>query len=102
MVAVQGKAAVADGGAGRVAAGVKLGMLEPGVALERFLPALAIAAEHIPPQTQDRARLYASVLTACARGGRRVLVVIDNAATHEQAEPLAAGRRGQRGHRDLP
>ena len=62
--------------------------LDPGQALEGFLHALAIPGEHIPPHTQDRARLYASVLAAYAREGRRILVVIDNAATHEQAKPL--------------
>ena len=62
--------------------------LDPDQALEGFLRALAIPGEHIPPHTQDRARLYASVLTAYAREGRRILVVIDNAATHEQAKPL--------------
>ena len=62
--------------------------LDPGQALEGFLLALAIPGEHIPRQTQDRARLYASVLAAYAREGRRVLVVIDSVATHEQAKPL--------------
>ena len=40
--------------------------LEPGQALEGFLRALAMPGEHIPPHTQDRARLYASVLAAYA------------------------------------
>lgn len=62
--------------------------LDPGQALEGFLRALGIPGEHIPSQLQDRARLFASVLDAYAREGRRILVVIDNAATHEQAEPL--------------
>jgi tetratricopeptide (TPR) repeat protein len=62
--------------------------LEPGQALEGFLHALAVPSEHIPPQTQDRGRLYSSVLAAYAREGRRILVVIDNAASHEQAKPL--------------
>jgi hypothetical protein len=51
--------------------------LDPGQALEGFLHALAIPGEHIPPHTQDRARLYASVLAAYAHAGRRILVVID-------------------------
>src|SRR5207244_10855822 len=59
-----------------------------GQVLEGFLRGLAIPGEHIPLHTQDRARLYASVLAAYAREGRRILVVIDNAATHEQAKPL--------------
>ena len=62
--------------------------LDPGQALEGFLRALAIPSEHILAHTRDRARLYTSVLTAYAREGRRILVVIDNVATHEQAKPL--------------
>jgi tetratricopeptide (TPR) repeat protein len=62
--------------------------LDPGQVLEGFLHALAIPGEHIPPETQDRVRLYASVLAAYAREKRRILVVIDNAASHEQAKPL--------------
>lgn len=45
--------------------------LEPGQALEGFLRAMGIPGDHIPPQIQDRARLYASVLAAYAREGRR-------------------------------
>ena len=62
--------------------------LGPGQALEGFLRALAVPGEHIPPGTQDRARLYVSVLAAYAREGRRILVVIDNATTYEQVKPL--------------
>jgi tetratricopeptide (TPR) repeat protein len=62
--------------------------VEPAHALEGFLRALGIPAENIPPATQDRARLYASVLAAYASQGHRVLVVIDNVSSHEQATPL--------------
>lgn len=62
--------------------------VEPAQALEGFLRALGIPGENIPPGTQDRARLYASVLAAYAGQGRRVLIVIDNVSDHEQAEPL--------------
>jgi tetratricopeptide (TPR) repeat protein len=62
--------------------------LGPGQALEGFLRALGIPGEHIPPEVQDRARLYASVLAAYACEGRPILVVADNASAHEQAEPL--------------
>jgi hypothetical protein len=62
--------------------------VDPGRALEGFLRALAIPDDYIPPETQDRARLYGSVLAAYARAERRILVVIDNAATHEQARSL--------------
>jgi tetratricopeptide (TPR) repeat protein len=70
--------------------------LDPGQALEGFLRALAIPAEHIPPHTQDRARLYASVLAAYAREGRRILVVIDNAATEMQVKPLLPTEPGNK------
>ncbi len=62
--------------------------LEPAQVLEGFLRALGIPGEHIPPEAQDRARLYASVLTAYSGQGQRVLVVIDNVSTSGQAEPL--------------
>jgi tetratricopeptide (TPR) repeat protein len=68
--------------------------IDPGQALEGFLRALAIPAEHVPPHTQDRARLYTSVLAAYAREGRQILVVIDNAATHEQVKPLLPAESG--------
>lgn len=60
--------------------------LPPAVALERFLRALGIAAEAIPRELEERAELYRSVLA-----GRRVLVVLDNAATAGQVRPLLPG-----------
>jgi hypothetical protein len=57
-------------------------------ALEGFLRALGLTGEQIPPLELDRARLYASVLTAYTRSGRRVLVVVDNVSDHEQARAL--------------
>src|ERR1019366_8202396 len=62
--------------------------LEPAQALEGFLRALGIPGEHIPPQAQDRARLYASVLAAYAEQGQGVLVLANNVSASEQAEPL--------------
>jgi tetratricopeptide (TPR) repeat protein len=62
--------------------------LEPGRALEAFLLALGIPAENIPRDVADRSRLYTSVLAAYAQHGRRILVVIDNVSSREQAEPL--------------
>jgi tetratricopeptide (TPR) repeat protein len=62
--------------------------LEPGQALEGFLRALGIPDEHIPPDVQDRARLYTSVLAAYAKQDRRILVVIDNTSSTAQAKPL--------------
>jgi hypothetical protein len=62
--------------------------LDPGQALEGFLRAVGVPGEHIPIETQDRARLLRSVLAAYASARRRVLVVIDNVSTSEQAQPL--------------
>jgi len=62
--------------------------LEPGQALGGFLRALGIPGEHIPSEVQDRVRLYASVLAAYAEERRQILVVIDNASSHEQAKLL--------------
>ncbi len=62
--------------------------LDPGRALDGFLRALGFPAEHIPPDTQDRARLYTSILATYAGQGRRILVIVDNASTHRQARPL--------------
>ncbi|WP_189453297.1 ATP-binding protein [Streptomyces abikoensis] len=62
--------------------------LTPERALGSLLRALGIPDEHVPADLQDRARLYGSVLSAYADQGRRVLVVVDNAGTAEQARPL--------------
>ncbi|MER6126691.1 tetratricopeptide repeat protein, partial [Streptomyces sp. NPDC001795] len=57
-------------------------------ALDRLLRALGIRAEDIPAESQDRSRLYRSVLAALAEEGRRILIVIDNASSAEQVRPL--------------
>ncbi|MEU8377959.1 tetratricopeptide repeat protein [Streptosporangium sp. NPDC048865] len=62
--------------------------LDPGRALDGLLRALGISGEHIPFETQDRARLYASVLSAYAQAERPILVVVDNASDPEQVRPL--------------
>lgn len=62
--------------------------LEPSAALDSLLRALGIPAEHIPTDFQDQARLYSSALATFAEQGRRVLVVIDNAYSAEQARAL--------------
>jgi len=62
--------------------------VEPVQALEGFLRALGVPGEHIPRGLQDRQRLYTSILASYAGQGRGVLVVIDNAATHDQVRAL--------------
>ncbi|MEY2247251.1 tetratricopeptide repeat protein [Streptomyces sp. BF23-18] len=62
--------------------------LSPERALDGFLRALGIPGEHVPNELQDLQRLYRSVLAAFAGKGRRILVVIDNASSADQAAPL--------------
>ncbi|WP_228554002.1 ATP-binding protein [Catenulispora pinisilvae] len=58
----------------------------PTAALERFLRALGVPTSEIPEDLEDRAGLYRSLLA-----GRRMLVVLDNAATAGQIRPLLPG-----------
>ncbi|MFB7274243.1 AAA family ATPase [Streptomyces sp. NPDC056244] len=62
--------------------------LTPGQALDGILRALGVPAEHIPPRPDDRSRLYASILTAYARDGQALAVVLDNASSVEQVRLL--------------
>lgn len=62
--------------------------LSPEQALDGFLRALGIPGEHIPNGLQDLQRLYRSVLAAFVEQGRRILIVIDNASSADQAAPL--------------
>ncbi|MBX9361798.1 tetratricopeptide repeat protein [Streptomyces sp. WAC04114] len=57
-------------------------------ALDGLLRALGMPGEHIPIDLQGRARLYRSVLATFAQNNQRILVVIDNASSAEQARLL--------------
>ena len=63
--------------------------MTPGEALGRALRALGVPDRQIPAEEEEQAALYRSLLA-----GRRVLVVLDNAATPEQVRPLLPGSAG--------
>ncbi|MEV0989897.1 tetratricopeptide repeat protein [Streptomyces sp. NPDC049949] len=63
----------------------------PHRALGSLLRALAVPHEHVPEDLGERAGLYRSVLAAYAAGGRRILVVLDNAMDSAQVRPLLPG-----------
>lgn len=63
--------------------------LPPAAALERFLRSLGAPAAAIPGEMEERSQLYRSLLAA-----RRVLIVLDNAATAGQVRPLLPGEAG--------
>jgi tetratricopeptide (TPR) repeat protein len=63
--------------------------LGPQSALDRFLRALGVTPQAVPVELEERAELYRSLLA-----GRRVLVLLDNAATVGQIRPLLPGESG--------
>jgi tetratricopeptide (TPR) repeat protein len=60
--------------------------VSPGEALAEFLQALGVPSADIPLEEAARAARYRSIVA-----GRRLLVVLDNAATVEQVRPLLPG-----------
>ncbi|KAB2339993.1 AfsR/SARP family transcriptional regulator [Actinomadura rudentiformis] len=59
---------------------------EPGEVLGRFLRTLGTAGSGVPPSLEERTALFRSRLA-----GRKMLVVLDNAASEEQVRPLLPG-----------
>ena len=63
--------------------------VEPGDALDRMLRALGVPGDQIPGDLDDRAASYRSRMA-----GRKVLVLLDNAASEAQVSPLLPGTAG--------
>jgi DNA-binding SARP family transcriptional activator len=62
---------------------------EPAQALAQCLRALGVPPAHLPQDEEELAGLYRSTLA-----GKRVLILLDNAATAEQVRPLLPGSAG--------
>jgi hypothetical protein len=63
--------------------------VEPAEVLARFLRALGIGPAELPELLEERVELYRALLA-----DRRVLVVLDDAARHDQVRPLLPGGPG--------
>lgn len=67
----------------------ELAPVPAGKALDRLLRVLGVPGERVPADLPDRAALWRSVLA-----GRRMLMVLDNAADPDQVAPLLPGTAG--------
>ncbi|TDD83198.1 hypothetical protein E1298_21620 [Actinomadura rubrisoli] len=63
--------------------------MRPENALEELLIALGVSSRDVPEGIEQRAKLYRSLLAS-----RRILIVLDNASSSEQVEPLLPGSVG--------
>ncbi|WP_405452159.1 BTAD domain-containing putative transcriptional regulator [Streptomyces erythrochromogenes] len=62
---------------------------DPGTVLASLLCALGVPRREVPPTTEDRARLFRTVLD-----GRRLLLLLDDARDIAQVKPLLPGAAG--------
>src|SRR5664280_173871 len=62
---------------------------DPADALDALLQALGVTANNIPRSVEERAALYRT-----AMAGKRILIVLDNAASVAQVRPLLPGSAG--------
>ena len=62
--------------------------VSPTRALGRFLRALGISGEQIPPTVEERAGLCRVLLREWAIKGRRLLIILDNVSSTQQVLPL--------------
>ncbi|WP_214105774.1 AfsR/SARP family transcriptional regulator [Acrocarpospora catenulata] len=88
-VAHQAAAAFPDGQLYAELRGMSETPADAGEVLGRFLQALGVEASAIPAATAERAELYRRLLA-----GRRVLVLLDDAADERQVRPLLLGGGG--------
>ncbi|MBX6387329.1 MAG: AfsR family transcriptional regulator, partial [Microbispora sp.] len=69
--------------------GVEASPADPGQVLASFLTALGVPRSTLPETTEERAAFFRSRLAE-----RRVLIVLDNAASEQQVRPLLPGTSG--------
>ncbi|MEW9531080.1 BTAD domain-containing putative transcriptional regulator [Microbispora sp. NPDC049125] len=69
--------------------GAEASPADPGQVLAAFLTALGVPRSVLPESTEERAAYFRSRLA-----GRRMLVVLDNAASEQQVRPLLPGTSG--------
>ncbi|WP_158633111.1 BTAD domain-containing putative transcriptional regulator [Amycolatopsis sp. WAC 01376] len=68
--------------------GARPGPLEPSRALVGLLSALGVPSGHLPDRLEERSALFRSLLA-----GRRLVILLDDAASEAQVRPLLPGTR---------
>jgi tetratricopeptide (TPR) repeat protein len=65
----------------------------PARALGKFLRALGVSGERIPPTLEERSSLYRALIHEWAAKGRRLLIIVDDVSSTQQAVPLMPSPR---------